>query len=346
MNDLHVFDVSPMVYVGDCGQDVKNFEYPVGGIQFVLSRLAVAFGQDDQVIMCFDSPSFRKQKASFGKYDYKGGRESRPQVYSQIETLYEGLQKCGIRCEKFPKYEADDIVDWAIKDNAHKYSSIYLYTNDYDLCHSVRDNVTLCPVSKSMNVITCYNFEESIKKGEKIPYNTISAYKVFHGCKSDNIPPMKLQCGYPVRKIFDAWVGLLRNYGFPFKVDVGLSPDILIAFVNNCGLFQPEEIEDVRNRIELIYPAAKPEGVQIEPVYYSEVDKRALAYFCSMYNAQKALNCMGLQRCSLTEYDKKLLRSKGRSLLTGEYAADKDLKFDTQSVKSSVLSLDSFEKEF
>ena len=68
MNVLHVFDVSAMVYAGNY-TGTEWFGYPVGGIQYVLNRIALAVASYDWVVPCFDSPSFRNEIYSKYKND-------------------------------------------------------------------------------------------------------------------------------------------------------------------------------------------------------------------------------------------------------------------------------------
>lgn len=342
MNELVVFDVSPMVYVGGSHKD-EFWGYPVGGIKYFLNRLAVALAGRDFVVPCFDSPSFRSDLYP----EYKKGREKRPEIYSQIETLYEGLQQCGIRCEKYDGYEADDVVEWAVAQNVDKFiRGVTIYCNDNDLCHSIRNGVVLHTVNESMNDITPSNFEYGIYNGKRIPYNTISAYKVFCGCKSDGIPVLNLECGLGGYALFQKWCEIVSS-AYPLSNRaIGANPAMVRVFANSSGIFTEEEKAEVEKRIKLIYPADVPEGVRIEPTSWNDVNKDALAKFMSLYGAGDALRCLSLRRCELTENDKTLLSSKAKALRTGAYAADKNLEFNTKGVRSNVIDLDAFTRGF
>ena len=343
MNELVVCDVSSMVYVGTFGRKEEFWGYSVGGIHYFLDRMAVAFANRDSVILCFDSPSFRNELYE----KYKCGREKQPIVYSQIETLYDGLQSCGIRCEKFAGYEADDIVEWAVAQNVEKYvRGVTIYSNDNDLCHSIRNGVVLRTTNKSMNDITAANFEYGIYYGKTIPYNTISAYKVFCGCQSDSIPALRITSGHSGYELFTIWCRVLgKKYNLAER-SVGANPDAVRIFAKSSGLFTEAEVEEIERRIKLIYPAECPENVSIQATSWQEVNKDKLAKFLSQYGAKSALYCLNLKGTGLTESDKEMLRNKTRALCTGAYAADRNMEFNTKSVKSKVIDLDAFTKGF
>ena len=140
MNTLCVIDVSAVVYTGLYSQryqDRSAFGYPTGGIHFFMEQLLVPLYEYNDIVLCFDSPNFRKKLES----SYKSGRSHNAVAISQIEALYEYLSYCGFSCYKCDGYEADDIIDWVIDTFKEKYSPIIIVGNDMDLAHSIRPNV-------------------------------------------------------------------------------------------------------------------------------------------------------------------------------------------------------------
>lgn len=345
MNELTIFDVSPMVHVGHKGRTEKRTFYgvPVGGIQYFLEHLAVEFAERNSVVLCFDSRTFRKDLMP----DYKSGRVKEPEILFQLNTIYEGMRSCGIVCEKYEGYEADDIVEWAVQDNYEKFiRGISIYSNDIDICHSVRNGVTFRNLARDGNDIMMSNFSTGIYNGEIIPYNTISAYKVFTGCKSDGIKPFKSACGYTGKQLFSAWCETISKYGDLSNRMYGANPEMVRIFIKGIKAFTQDEVKELLQRVDLIFPATKPEGVMITPVSWNNVDKDKLAHFCSMYGATMALKCMGLRNSTLSESDKEQLRQMSRSLNTGEYAADHNLQHESKSVATTMIDLDSFSRGF
>lgn len=342
MNELVIYDMSAMVYYGGSHKE-DFFGYPVGGIRYFLNHLAVDLVSRDCIVPCFDSPSFRTGLST----GYKSGREKRPAIYSQIETLYEGLQQCGIKCEKYDGYEADDIVEWAVAQNVEKFiRGVTIYCNDMDLCHSIRNGVLLRTLSPSMNDILPTNFETGIYRGKKIPYNTISAYKVFCGCGSDKIPQLKLKSGHGGYELFMFWSSFMGKKVQLSDRRYGANPELVRVFARKSGLFTPEEIEDVEKRIKLIYPAEVPDGVVITPTEWKDVDKERLESFMSLYGAREALRCLKMRGYSISDDEKQFLMNRAKMLKSGAYAVDHNLEYNTKSVRSQTIDLDAFTRGF
>ena len=170
MNTLCVIDVSAVVYTGLYSQryqDRSAFGYPTGGIHFFMEQLLVPLYEYNDIVLCFDSPNFRKKLES----SYKSGRSHNAVAISQIEALYEYLSYCGFSCYKCDGYEADDIIDWVIDTFKEKYSPIIIVGNDMDLAHSIRPNVIFRSCRSDMNIIKRSSFPNAIKKDVYIPYN-------------------------------------------------------------------------------------------------------------------------------------------------------------------------------
>lgn len=343
MNELHVYDMSSMVYTGATGMQTSFYGVPVGGIQYFLKYLAVAIMDRDCVIPCFDSPSFRMDLMP----GYKSGRMKNPEIYHQIEVLYNGLRACGIKCEKYDGYEADDLIEWAVAANVDKFvRGVTIYSSDHDICHSVRNGVMQRTLRNGMNDILPSNFETAIERGKRIPYNTISAYKVFTGCKSDAIPPFTSEQGIKGTQLYQVWCKSMQGIGNLSSRRVGANPDSIRIFAKAVKALTDKDVQELERRIRLVFPAEKPEGISIEPTFWNDIDLDKLVYLCSKYNAKDAIRCLGKRQYTLTEEDKEELRKESRALMTGEYATDKNLQHETRSVKSTLLDLDSFSRGF
>lgn len=342
--DLSVIDVSALVHTAehvDIYRERSYYGYPVGGIHFLMRQICTKVLLANDFVLCFDSPTFRKGLLS----KYKSGREHSPAVISQLESLYEGLSSCGIRCEKFDGYEADDVVDWAVQQNLKDYSEILIVGNDYDLCHSVQSKVRFTTINRGMNNIFRGNFEHSIEKGRHVLFNTISAYKVMCGCHSDKIPAMKLANGMGGYRLYCAFVDWAKGSGIPLTYANTTDPRFLMLFAKNSGLFDDGDVEELLNRIKLVYPAACPDGVKIVPNSYYGLDKDKLCQFLTIYNDYDSIKCLGGKKAFLSEEAKQMLRDKGRSLTTGEFAADKNIE-QRAGVSDTLMRLDAFSKEF
>lgn len=341
MLSLCVFDVSSLVYRGSAGIRERWYGLPTGGMKYLMDRVALSIAERDSVVLCFDSPTFRKDILS----SYKADRSFNPDVHWQISKLYDALGTCGIKCEKFDGYEADDIVEWAVEDNCENYNQTIIYSNDMDICHSVRNGVTLSTLSPELNDITPVTFEYGIEKGMKIPYNTISAYKTFCGCNSDKIPVFVSENGYKGSQLYSIWCDFASKVGPLGRRDVGPNKNLINIFIDKLNILTEKDRELLKKRVFLVYPADKPEGVTIKPVQASSIDKEAFRKFCELYGLRSALKCLNIRTYQLTDADKKRLYDEARMLKTGEYAADKNIDL-VSSNSSQVLSIDSFTKGF
>jgi len=343
MNELNIFDVSALVHTGAASKffrENKNYGFPVGGINYLMRQVCNCLVLRDPVVLCFDSPTFRKRLMP----GYKAGRPGHPEVTSQIQFVYESLLGCGFRCEKYDGYEADDIVDWATKKYVGKYGTVVIVGNDHDLCHSVQNGVRFKSIDPNTSCIYEGNFEESVDS-TYTKFNTISAKKAICGCTSDRIPAMKLQCGKSAKEVYSLFIHFFSDHNFPFSYAATTDSRYLMAFANSCGFFTKDERVELIKRIKMVYPAPCPEGVDIVPVNFIDIDLDKFAKFLSMTNDYDSLKCIGHRKVTLDDGDKQFLRDRGRKLVTGEYAADNNMQVECQ-VSTKMLDLSSFTKEF
>lgn len=344
MSDLCVMDVSALVHTGNTSkyyQDRMYYGYPVGGLHYLMKYVTMSLAKRDSVILCFDSQSFRVDLDP----GYKAGRVKNASVISQIETAYEALSACGIRCEKYDGYEADDIIDWACQQYAGKYGSVDIVGNDIDLCHSVQNGVRFESIRSGENIVYYGNFEIALVPGERIRFNTISAYKTFVGCKSDHVLAMHLKSGIAGRRLYDEFLKFVDatypNATYRLLTDWRLP----VSFAVDSGLFDEEEKNEVYKRAKIIYPAPKPDGVEIKPTVWSDINIAKLAEFLVMYGDRDSLACVSERKPQITEEQKEEVRRKARELQTGEYAADNNTELSSRA-RTPVTSLTSFTREF
>ena len=123
MNRLTVFDVSAFVHsVRSLNlreeRDLAGFNYT--GIKYLIKYLALELKKGMDIVLCFDSRSFRKDLDK----TYKGGRNTDPVIVSQLEVLWEMLPKCGFICLKREGWEADDLINYIVTYNHERYDRI------------------------------------------------------------------------------------------------------------------------------------------------------------------------------------------------------------------------------
>lgn len=346
MSDLNVIDVSAVVHTGMNCEHYKNmsyYGYPTGGIYYLMMYVCNSLMLHDDVILCFDSPTFRKQLQT----DYKDGRQKNPVILSQIETVYTELNKCGFKCEKVDGYEADDIIHWVANDLSEQYYLVNVLGNDMDLCHEVRNNVRFQSTRKDQNSITMSNFSTCVKKGVFIPYNTISAYKTLCGCHSDNVNAFHAENGKSGKYFFDLFIKFLEQFGYLNNYAATTNPKVFEVWANHCSDLTCSDLDELKRRIQIIYPAEKPFSMEFVPTTHKTIDKYQFSRFLSLFNISDAFKSSIFRRIDLDEEDKQWLRSLSNSLKTGEFMADKNLSALSNSrVSSQILKLDVFSKDY
>jgi 5''-3'' exonuclease (including N-terminal domain of PolI) len=343
MNALNILDVSALIYTGSASEfyrERSNYGFYVGGIHYLMKQVAVSFTMMDSVLLCFDSPSFRKELMA----GYKAGRVFKPDVYTQIQFAFDSLLGCGFHCAKFDGYEADDIISWASDKWYNDYSEIVIIGNDHDLCHNVRGKVRFKSIVPGTPCIYSGNFER-FADSTHTKFNTISAKKCLCGCKSDKIGSMSLACGLKGQKLYLEFLSFLEKNKVPSDYSTTADPRYLVAFSKLSGLFTEEEQKDIITRIKMVYPARCPDGAELLPDNSVSVDLEKLFKFLSMVNDYDTIKCLHGKKAVLSEEEKQILRDMGRKVSSGEFAADNNLEVEN-SVHTKTLDFSSFTKEF
>lgn len=345
MGSLCVIDVSAVVYTGVNSpryRDMTSFGYPTGGISFLMKQLLVPMYEADDIILCFDSPTFRKQKMP----EYKSARAHSSVAISQIEILYEYLSLCGVACYKFDGYEADDIVEWAVDENWLKYDNIVIVGNDMDLCHSIRPNVIFRSCRSDMNLVKRSSFPYAIKKDVYIPYNMISAYKCLCGCPSDSVPVFRRDNGAAGKELYEDCVKTYEKYDLVNDWRKSANPNVLRVWADRVQQFTDSEMERFNERIEIIFPAGRPNNVELKPCSLFTIDQEKMSRMLTMFNVSDALHGGQFWRVQLTESDKKVMYQLAEGIRSGTFNADKNLPLAMDRISSQPLPIDLFAKDF
>lgn len=343
MNELMIIDASALVHTGHKAPRYKDFtfyNYPVGGIRYLMTYVTEALVLRNTPVLCFDSPSFRNTLQE----GYKSGRTKDYAVISQLETLYEELSRCGISCFKEKGFEADDIIDWVAQRFSNDFHATTIIGNDMDLAHSVTTKVRFQSICSSNAVsVNASNFSTAVERGETVPFNTISAFKVFYGCKSDKIPAFKSSL-YTSAQLFEGYVNFLQEAGL-IGQNISSQRKWIEFYIVNIDL-PANEVEQLQARIKLVYPADPPEDWNPTITLCNKINKDALASFLTKYNAIDSLKSLKLTKLPLSESSIEDLRNKARTLSTGAFAADRGIKKEFKPTASKMLDLDSFSRDF
>ena len=342
---LCIYDVSAFVHAVNNIDMYKNelyFNYPVGGMKYFMKFLTLDLMSGNDVVVAFDSKSFRKDLSK----NYKAGRPQKLSVYSQLETLYEFLPRCGISCYKMEGYEADDLIYNIVNQNKDKYLMIEIFADDYDLTHNVDEaKVKFGAITSQVNSIHCGNFSTSLVKGEVIRFNTISAYKVFCGDKSDGLKSFTSLMNVSGKQLYRTYVALLDkmpNLSFN-QIRSKEMLEWYISTVSKRGnVLMPEDIKELKQRIEIVYP------VEIKDVDFTitssakTTNKMILAQFLTMINDNVSLKHIRGYRSPLTEDMKNVMRKKALGLETGEFAVDRNKPVHQFNTESVMINLKEF----
>lgn len=346
MGTLCVIDVSAVVHTGANAPryaDRTSFNYPTGGINFLMSQLMVPFYEVNDIILCFDSPNFRTKLLD----GYKKGRSRNSAAISQIEVLYEYLSQCGFSCCKCNGYEADDIVEWAVAEYWQDYEKVIIVGNDMDLCHSIRPNVIFRACRSDMNLIKRSSFPNAIKKGAYIPYNMISAYKCLCGCQSDHVPVFRRDNGVSGKELYANCVFIYEKHDLIDDWNKSANPNVLRVWAKQVQGFSDSEMERFNERISIIFPADRPDNFEIPVSNRFTVDFEKLSRMLTMFNVSDALHGGEMWRVQLSEEDKKEMYDLAERYRSGAFNADKNLPLSTKNrITSEPLTLDMFEKDF
>jgi hypothetical protein len=336
---LALYDVSAYIYTGMnssayFGYNVKG--YPVGGMKYFVRHFTpVLMSMSDFAVM-FDSGSFRKNIMS----SYKSGRGSFHEVYSQLEILYQMLMKANIPCYKVDGYEADDLIFSAVEKSGD-YSSIVIHSADYDVTHNVDERVSFEAVNSNVNNVNLGNFTYSVKKGVKLLPNTISAYKVFTGDVSDNIPNFVSETGIKGVELYERFCEYLKEKLKPYSVKVSKDKRALLIFLNDIRSELTEsDMKNLKDRIEVVYPRFV--DFDFKPVNRSSVDFNQYAKLLSLCNERQGLDILNKSYVDLTSEEVEFFTKKAKELRTGEFAADRALDLRTPDHSYEVLNLRDF----
>lgn len=170
----------------DAYKEQKVEGFPVGGIIKAFSMaLTHALSNEQDCIMVFDKKSYRSVSSRVNP-SFRDNRNA-VSITAQMDLLFEKLQGCNIAACRMNGKLADDLVYNIVQRQQSNYRSIDIFTGDKDLAHNVTESVSVFPVNSKIVKINWMNFATAVAEEIPVRYNTISAYKVFMGCKSDGI---------------------------------------------------------------------------------------------------------------------------------------------------------------
>ena len=288
---------------------------PVGGLTYISRKISYLLNRGESVLVAFDSKTNRK--ITFP--EYKKSRKRVPEVSLQSEALYKFLSNSNVCCVKINGLEADDIIYNVVEKELGNYDAINIFSSDYDLCHNVRaGKVNFFSVNRNVLNVTGSNFSEVLSTIDvRVPFNTITAKKVFMGDSSDNISSFSANNGKTGRKLYCEFIDLAFSNGV-LPYEILRSRELIETLAPFMGLYE-EDIKNVKSRCDLFYPIVKDFDYTISTK--GNID---LGYYSGYVKSIKDMDsCRTLKYfgSSNPSVDEELFQY-GNSFSSGEYHVD------------------------
>ena len=201
MKDLHIFDTSNVINVGDYNKNAcisagvtktdKGYtalEVNSGGLSLLFRQIKPLIDSGADIVFCCDRDPVVKRSISPDYKNKKSKKDVNLRIQLHIVELI--LQDCNIPVVYKEGYEADDCISYVVNEFKDKYNHIYIHTGDSDLYSLVSENVSITRVKRQGKDITLANFETSVMHDKVVPYNQLDLYKVAYGDTNDGIKPL------------------------------------------------------------------------------------------------------------------------------------------------------------
>lgn len=203
MSELHLFDISQYMYIGDRNLQVmrgmtsiagRNCSrvLPCYGIASLLEAIRM-YSKRGDLVFCVDSPPTYKRELHSRLFPessgYKGNRPKKSEeTVIQKKMIVELLEllKCQVVCEE--SYEADDLIASVVEVYASSYDKVFIHSTDSDLFYLVSENVEIAPLLYKGKHINMSNWETMVNRSYELKYNSITLFKMCNGEPGDNIP--------------------------------------------------------------------------------------------------------------------------------------------------------------
>lgn len=341
--DIHIIDVHAFLHTA-CNvstfSDKTQSNFPVGGLHFVMRKVTAELAVGNSVVLTFDSKHGKERINS----DYKGNRTKNPKVISQAEYLYDLCMKCGIQCY-IGGAEADDyIFNICEQYKKDEYNQVFIHSCDYDLCHNVNeDNVFFRTINRNTLNVDYSNFSQVFSTKQKVLFNTITAYKVFCGDKSDNMKPFTAEDNTKGSKIYADYVDNIISLNKVIPSYITRSRELLEMFIKNTN-FSDKDRGTLKKRMDIFYPKnlqhRYPDGFSVSKK--SDVNLALLAKHLLCIRDYTSLGNLkiGANNDDIVDLTDNLYEL-GKRFKSGEYSADKNLSFNTSNYfnKSEALNI-------
>ncbi len=173
-------------------KDTTLIYYPLRDIEGI-RRQFENLGHTVTMSICFDMPSHRKDEGVAGGEEYKAGRKKvlSEEDHKNIEFLCNILTTAGHNTYRINGYEADDIVNYLVRNYSDTFEYTVIYTNDKDLMVNINDKVGVMrfKATKGYTQVDINNYESYLEQefGVFIPYNALGLFLATAGDSADHI---------------------------------------------------------------------------------------------------------------------------------------------------------------
>lgn len=351
---LAIIDVAPFVYKAMWVNDLKKRSYdslPIGGITLVMRTIVSHLLRGDDVALAFDSRSFRKDIVD----GYKKGRESRPDVYVQLDILYTVLKDMGFPVFKEKGMEADDLIYTIVETLGHNYVEKFIYSTDYDLIHNIDDKDSVKFVGITTNVKDVSKGYYNPYDNEFMPFNTKTPRNVLMG-DGDYNKVFNLSNGKKGSELYREYAEFVVNNNV--SGSDSRSKLLLDLFMETQNLTEKEK-EEYEKRCDIFYPKLCS-TVETFPARKEDLGNVKLIDFLSTLRLNTSLiqikdyienrpssPLADILSSRIPEikliktsdkYSSKMLEYNKR-YLTGEYMVDNNLTVNPEDIKKPELNL-------
>lgn len=259
-------------------KDVTLIYHPLKDIEYIRKELEKV-GHEVVISVCFDRPSLRKELDAEGSKDYKAGRPNNLTYvdFNNIDIIKSLLDKAGHNTYRIDGYEADDIINYLVKNYANQFDYNIIYTNDKDLLINVNNNVGVMRFKQYKGYTQCdkTNYTEYLEEEYKvfIPYNALGLFLSSAGDSADRIKGI-MKFGPK------AFGKLITKVSEKYNVDWSKCGDYdeLAKVIPLCADFlTPEQFEQLQDSFKLVSSLDIKEDIQ-QPTGGCNRDRRIAAY--------------------------------------------------------------------
>lgn len=329
---LSILDGDALLHSGTYAKHSKDAQYngfPTGGLFRLFREISFRKRTGDDVIICFDSKTDRREFMP----TYKIKRKFSPSVHLQKHTVIPMLEKCGFNVLKIEGFESDDLVYNACKQNYDKYEKINIISVDYDLLYTldIDGKVTFISSNGKCSDVSVANYDTVFNNASTprkcfVPFNAFTAYKVFFEDVSDDIPAYK---GKMDSKTLFTYMCHICKLLFKTDLPHQLTQKEVFLKILEHNIFKDEDLKEIEKRAHVFYP--KPCSEDLTFVNRG-VNNPALSEMYSLFGMKQCAKTDGITFRDLNVEELEFLKTKARELKDGAIHADLGIPIKPTSI--------------